>query len=188
VGNTLHQAAIPQENIGKVVDYVVSRAIELGPESTLGNRHADRVGNALAERSGGGFNAGRVAVLRVPRGPAVQLAEVLQLLDRQVVTGQVQQGVDEHRAVAVGQHEAVAIGPGGVRRVVAEEIVPQHLRYVRHAHRRAGMATVGLLDRVHGQGADRICQVSSARHAVAPVLPRGPGIVDEGRAADNEPI
>ena len=42
---------------------------------------------------------------------AVQLAEVLQLVDRQVVAGQVQQRVQQHRAVAVRQHEAVAIGP-----------------------------------------------------------------------------
>ena len=54
----------------------------------------------------------------------MQLAEVLEVVDRQVVAGQVQQGVDQHRAVAVGQHEAVAVGPFGVGWVVLEVMVP----------------------------------------------------------------
>ncbi len=62
------------------------------------------------------------AVLRVARRLGVQLAEVLQLLDRQVVAGQVQQRVEQHRAVAVGQHEAVAVGPVRVGRVVAQVV------------------------------------------------------------------
>ena len=44
----------------------------------------------------------------------MHLAEVLQVVDGQIVAGQVQEGVDQHRAVAVGEHETVAIGPPGL--------------------------------------------------------------------------
>jgi hypothetical protein len=86
----------------------------------------------------------------------VQLAELLQVLDRQVVAGQVQQGVDQHRAMAVGQHEAVAIGPLRVARVVAQMFGPQGFGDFRHAHRGAGMAGIGLLHPIHGKRADGV--------------------------------
>jgi hypothetical protein len=91
--------------------------------------------------------------------PAVLLcscAELLQLLQRQVVAGEVQQRVDQHRPVAVGQHEAVAVEPLRIGRVVLQVAVPQGDGDVRHAHGRAGVARVGLLHRVHGQRPDRV--------------------------------
>ena len=47
-----------------------------------GHRHADRVADALAERAGGGLDAGGVAVLRVAGGlgaPGAQRLEVVEL-------------------------------------------------------------------------------------------------------------
>ncbi len=86
----------------------------------------------------------------------MQLAEVLQLLNRQVITREVQQRVQQHRTVAVGNHEAIAVGPGGVGRVVAQEIVPQHFGDIGHAHRHAGMPGVGLLHCIHRKGTDGV--------------------------------
>jgi hypothetical protein len=86
----------------------------------------------------------------------VQLAEALELADRQVVAGEVQQRVHQHRRVAVGQHEAVAVGPVRVRRVVPQVAVPQRDGDVGHAHGRARVAGVRLLHGVHGQRADRV--------------------------------
>ena len=87
---------------------------------------------------------------------AVQLAEVAQLAHRQLVAGEVQQRVLQHRGVAVGEHEAVAVGPVRMRRVVLQVAAPQRDGDLGHAHRRAGVAAVGLLHRVHRQGADRV--------------------------------
>ena len=131
-------------------------AVEFLGEQLLGQRHADRVGDALAERAGRGLDARRDADLGVARRLAVQLAEVAQLAHRQVVAGQVQQRVQQHRAVAVAQHEAVAVGPLRVGRVVAQVAAPQRDGHVGHAHRRAGVAGVGLLHGVHRQRADRV--------------------------------
>ena len=124
VADAFHQAAVAEEDVGVVVDDRVARAVELGGQQLLGQRHADRVGDALAERAGGGLDARRDADLGVARRLAVQLAEVAQLAHRQVVAGQVQQRVEQHRAVAVGEHEAVAVGPVRVGRVVAQVACP----------------------------------------------------------------
>ncbi|MCY1235440.1 hypothetical protein D9M72_480560 [compost metagenome] len=156
VRNAFHQAAIAQENVGVVVDDIETGAVEFFAQQAFGQRHADRVGDALAERAGGGLHARGDAEFRVAGGLAVQLAEILQLFDRQVIAAQVQQRVDQHRAVAVGQHEAVAVGPLRVGRVVLQVPAPQRHGDIRHAHRRAGVAGIGLLDGVHGKHADGI--------------------------------
>ena len=74
------------------------------------------------------------------RSFAVQLAEVLQLLHGQVVARQMQERINQHRAVTVGQHKAVAVAPMRVARVVVQMLAPQSDSYVGHAHGRAGMS------------------------------------------------
>ncbi|MOA15582.1 hypothetical protein D3C78_1357470 [compost metagenome] len=164
MGNTFHHAAIAEEHVGVVVDDVVAVAVELRRQHLLRQRHADGVGETLAERAGGGLDAGGVAVLRVTRGARVHLAEILQVFDAEVIAGQVQQRIDQHRAVAVGQHEAVAVGPFRVDRVVLQVIAPQHFGDVRHAHRGTGMAAVGFLHGIHAQCTDGIGSLTTAGH------------------------
>ena len=89
--------------------------------------------------------------LGMTRRLAVQLAEVAQLAHRQVVAAQVQQRIQEHRAVAVRHHETVAVGPVRIGRVVLQVPAPQRDRDLGHAHRRAGMAGIGLLHGIHRQ-------------------------------------
>ena len=79
--------------------------------TSLGDRHADGVGEALAERSGGGLDAGGVAVLGMARGHRVELAEAPELVEGQRVAAEVEQRVEEHRAVPVREHEAVPVRP-----------------------------------------------------------------------------
>ena len=89
----------------------------------------------------------------------MQLAEALQLIERQVVAGEMQQRVEQHRAMAVRQHEAVAIGPGRIGRVVAQMAAPQHRGDLRHAHRHAGVAGLRVLHRIHREHAQRAVSV-----------------------------
>ena len=170
VGDAFHQAAVTHEAVGVMVDHGVAGAVELSRQGLLGERHAHRVGQALAQRASGGLDARRVAELRVAGGLGVELAEVLQLFQVQVVTGEVQQRVEQHGAVAVGQHEAVAVGPLRVGRVVLENIVPQHFGNIGHAHGRAGVAGLGLLYGIHGQGTNGIGQFETGWHESAPRL------------------
>ena len=68
--------------------------------------------------------------------------------------------------MAVREHEAVAVDPLRVARVVLEEIAPQDLGNVRHAHRGTGMAGIGALDGVHRERTDAIGQFASCSHVV----------------------
>jgi len=94
----------------------------------------------------------------------VQLAEVLQVVDGQVVAGQVQQRIDQHRAMPIGEHETIAIGPLRVGRVVLEVVAPEHLSDIRHAHWGTGVAAVGFLHGIHAECADGIGSLTTAGH------------------------
>ncbi len=96
VGDAFHHAAIAHKRVGEVVDNVVTRAVELRRQRFFGDSHAHGVSDALAQRTGGGFHASGVAHFRVARGFRVQLTEVFQLVNRQVIAGEVQQAVNQH--------------------------------------------------------------------------------------------
>jgi hypothetical protein len=63
VRDAFHHAAVAEEDVGEVVHDIVARPVELGGQQALGERHADGVGDALAEGAGGGLDAG--AALRM---------------------------------------------------------------------------------------------------------------------------
>jgi hypothetical protein len=172
VRNAFHQATIAEEGVGVVIDDFVARLVELGSQHLFGQREADGVSDALAERAGRGFNARRVTKLGVTRCFGVQLAEIFQIIDRQIVASEVQQRINQHRAVAVRHHETVAVRPVRVGRVVAQMAAPQNLGDFRHAHRHARVAGVGLLHGIHGQGADGASQRRKLR-SVADAHDRG---------------
>ena len=158
LADAFHEIAVGGEHIGGVIDDV---AAEDRREMTLRNCHADGVGQALAERAGGGFDAGGVAMLGMTGRKRAELAEALDLLDRHLrVAEQIKQRVEQHRAVAGREHETVAVGPGRIGRIEFEEAGEQHGRDIGRAHRQAGMARFRLLDRVHRESANRV------RHAV----------------------
>ena len=60
LADAFHQAAIAGDHVGVVIDQSLPKR---GRELPLGERHADRIGDALAERPGRRLDAGRVAVL-----------------------------------------------------------------------------------------------------------------------------
>jgi len=149
--DALHHAAVAGQRVGVVVHDV--RAVGRGEEA-LGERHADRVGEPLTQWAGGRLDAGRVAVLGVAGRAAAPLPERLEIVEAQVVSGEVQQGVQQHARVAGGEHEPVAVRPRRVGRVVAQMAGEEGVGHRRRAHRHAGVAGVGLLDAVDGQEAD----------------------------------
>ncbi len=154
VAHAFHQAAIAGDHVGVVIHQIVPVA---GVRHPLGERHADSGREALAERPGGHLDPLGVAVFRVAGGAVAHLTEVLDLLHAHVVvTEQVVDRVDQHRAVAGAHHEAVAVGPFVGRRVDLHEAVEQHGGDVGGAHRRAGVARVRGLNRIHRQRPDGI--------------------------------
>ena len=125
-------------------------------EEALGERHADSVADALPERPSSDLDAWRVSALGVPRRARAPLAELLQILEAQLVAGEVQQRVLQHARVPGAEHEAIAVGPLRVARVRMQKTLEQRVAQRRERHRGAGVTGVGLLDGVHRQRPDRV--------------------------------
>ena len=115
----------------------------------------------LPERPGRDLDAGHVAALGVARSARAPLAEALQVLDRQVEAAQVRQRVLQHAGVPGREHEAVAVAPSGVGGIQAQHVPVERVGQRRQRHRRAGVAGVCLLHRVHRQPADRVDRQSA---------------------------
>ena len=156
VGDALHEVAVAGEDVGVVVHDLVAGPVEPRGEVGLGHRHAHRHREALAEGAGRRLDARRVPVLRVARRAAPPLPELLQLVERQVVAGEVEQAVEEGRAVAGREHEAVPVGPARLGRAVLHGPGKERVADGRRAQGKAGVAGVGVEDGVDGQRADRV--------------------------------
>ena len=137
--NAFHQAAVAEEHVREVIDDRMTRAIELRREGFLGQGHADRRGQPLAQRTGRGLDAEPRIVLGMPRRVRAELTELLQILDADRIAAEVQHGVQQHRRVAVREHETITIEPQRIGWVVLQLLAPEHLGDVRHAHGRSGM-------------------------------------------------
>lgn len=137
-GHALLQAAVAADDVRVVVHDVEAVLVELGGQVLLGNGQPHGVRDALAQRARGHLDAGRAEVLRVAGRLGAPLAELLELVDGQVVARQVQHAVLQRAGVAVGQHEAVAVAPLGVLGVELHRLAEEHV-----GHGRAAMGAPG---------------------------------------------
>gem|GEM_PF-4319854 len=153
LGDALLQAAVAREAHHEMVEDLVLRGVEVGRGHLGGDGHADDVAGALAERAGGRLDAGGLAELGVPRGLGVELTEGLHLVDGQVEAGEVQPGVEEHRAVAGGKDEAVAVDPLRVGGVVTQEMSVEGGADLGGSQGEAQVARMAGGHGVHGQSA-----------------------------------
>ena len=103
-------------------DGVVEQALALGgvgvEQAALaagGHRHADRVAHALAQRAGGGLDAGGVVDLGVAGGQRAPGAQRLEVVELQAVAGEVELDVEGEAGVPHGEHEPVAGRPSSGR-------------------------------------------------------------------------
>ena len=126
----------------------------------LGERHADRSRDPLPERTGRRFHTRRVTVLGMPGRPGPDLAERLQILDGQAFVAadarQIEERIEQHRAVAARQHEPVPIRPVRIGGVELEDVAKKHSRDVGHAHWQTGVSALGFFHRVDSEETDRI--------------------------------
>src|SRR5271157_1987542 len=156
VADAFHQVAVAADSIDAVIKEIVAVPVELRSQPALRDGEADRVADSLAERAGGGLDSRRKAVLGVSWRLRVPLAKAFDLIQREVVASQVEQGIKQHGRVAVGEDESVASGPVGITRVVPQVPVPEHKAKRCQPHRRARVSTAGLLHRFHGKRTDGI--------------------------------
>src|SRR5689334_17170826 len=95
MADALHEIAITGDDIGLVIDEVVSKA---RVQQSLGERHADGVRYALTERPCRRFDAGRMPVFRMTRTGTSDLPETPNLIDPDVgIAGKIEQRIEKHR-------------------------------------------------------------------------------------------
>ncbi len=153
VRDAFHQVAVAAKHVGVVVhDLVVIVVVDRG-EMLFSHRETDRLSEALAQWSGGDLDAGGFAVLGVAGRVRAPLAELLELVQREVIARKVQHAIEQRRGVAVGQDEAVAIRPQRVGRVVLHELVVEQVGNGSASERRSGVAALGRFHLVHGEKA-----------------------------------
>ena len=90
--DAFHHVAVGADGEGAVVDDFVSGPVVSVGEDLFGECETDGVAEALAEWTGGSFDAGSEAEFRVTGRLAFPLSEVFDLVEREVVAGEV-----EHR-------------------------------------------------------------------------------------------
>ena len=112
------------------------------------DRHTDRDREPLAERAGRGLDPGHAQPVDVALQSRLELAERLQPVVREE-PGSRERDVERRRAVALRQHEAVAIGPGRLGRAVSQD--PAEVEADQRVDRgkgAAGVTRAGLGDRL----------------------------------------
>ena len=70
-GDPLLEVAVGGDDVGPVIDDLVTGAVELVRQASFGDGHPDGVGEALSERTGGGLDARCQPVLGMDRKSVV---------------------------------------------------------------------------------------------------------------------
>ena len=131
-------------------------AIEHRAEMRFADGHSDRVADSLPERAGRRLDTGRVAVLGVAGSLALPLAELLQIIESEIVAGEIEHAVEKHRRMAARQNEAVTIHPFRIGGIISQMPGPEHVGERRQRHRCARMAGVRFLNRIHREDANGV--------------------------------
>src|SRR5436190_9261534 len=95
-------------------------AIVMCRQECLSHCHADAVAESLSERPCGRFYARCPMIFGVSGGGAIPLAEVLDGVQRQIVAGQVEQCVQQHRAMSRREDKSITVRPLWILWVVAQ--------------------------------------------------------------------
>jgi hypothetical protein len=168
-GDALHHAAVAANGIDVVVENVEARPVVAVGEPLLSDGHSHAGGHSLPERTAGGLDAGNPVILRVPRGLAVKLTKMTDVVERDRRVPQpfilrihgprpreMEHGPKQHGGMAIGEHKPITVGPDRVLGIEVHHAVPDGVDQGRQGHRRAGVSRVGLLDCIHGERADGI--------------------------------
>ena len=110
----------------------------------------------LPEGTRGDIDARGVQPFRMTRGLGAKLAKALQLVEREIVAGDVEQAVEQSRTVAGGENEAIAIRPLRILGVEVHELGEEDVGHGGGAERQTGVAGVCGLHRVDGEDAESV--------------------------------
>lgn len=152
-GDTLLEASVTAENDDMVVQDGVLRGVEAGCSHLLGHGEADAVGNALSKGSGCRLDTRGLVELGMSRRDAVELAELLHLIERNVESGEMEPRVEEHAAVTSGEDESVAVKPAGIYWIELKRLTKKNGSDIGRSKRQAEMTRLAGGDGVDGNTA-----------------------------------
>ena len=155
--------AFLQTTIAGQANRVLIENAMLGSVKTRGRHfhcdgYANRVANALPQRTGGAFHARGFKKFRMARRLAMQLTEAFDFFHRQIVSAQMQPGIKEHAAVAGGENKVIAPDPARLFRIVFERVTVEDRAHLRAAQRKTEVTGFRSLHRVHAQPACFVCR------------------------------
>jgi hypothetical protein len=109
-----------------IVEDGVIGSVKAGGGHLLGHGVADTVGDTLSKRASSCLNTRGLMELGMPRGYAVELTELFDLIERDVESREMKPCVKEHAAMTGGENEAVAVKPAGIRRIELKSLTKEH--------------------------------------------------------------
>ena len=178
--DAFHHAAVAGLGVHVEVEEREPVAVVARPQPLARDRHSHRCRDSLSERAGRRLDAARPAVLGVAGALRPELAEALEVVERdgrlaedlvlgvdRFDAGEIQQRPQQRGRVSRREHEAVPVRPDRVGRVEAQKSLPERVRDGGDADRRSRMTRVRCLDRVDAERSDRRDAelVEVARHA-----------------------
>ena len=138
--DALHQTAVSAHDVDVVVEDREAGFVVAVGEPLLGDRHPHARRDALPQRPRGGFDSRYPVILGVPRRLAVDLTEAADVVERHrrppeplvigihgARPGEMQDGPEQHRGMAVREHESIAVGPDRILRIESHHAVPQRV-------------------------------------------------------------
>ena len=138
--HALHQVAVRAQGIDSIVE---QDRIDLLRQKTPPHGHAHGNGQALSQGPGGGFHAGGMTELGMPRRFAAELPKGPEIIQGQAVAGQVQHAVEKHGGMAAGQYETIPPRPFRVEGIVAQVAGKQQVGEGSCLHGGPGMSGPG---------------------------------------------
>ena len=122
--HALHDVAVGRQHPGAMIHQRRPIAVEPRRQHALGQGHAHGIAEPLTQWAGGRFNPGCVTLLGMPRRAGSPLAERLQIVQGDVISRQVQEGVEQHGGMAAAEDKPIPIRPAGILGIELEETGP----------------------------------------------------------------
>ena len=126
--------------------------IEHPAQATLFHRHPHPGRHPGPQRSRGDLDPGNHTVFRVTGTDSPGLAEVTQVIEGHIETGQEKLNVLQRRGMSRGQHKAVPPQPLRVLGVQTHDVLVEQIGGTRQRNRGARVSVSGIFYHVPGQG------------------------------------
>src|SRR5438477_12931902 len=98
--NALHHVAVAADGENPMLEQL-RIVVTYDRRHVLGRyRNPNAIGKALAERTSGGLDAWGQMVFRMTRRQAAPLPEAFDLVEREIIAGEMKRRVQKHRAVS----------------------------------------------------------------------------------------